>query len=155
MVSDFNAERRELAQRFGAHVTVDPADESPYVVARSEAARRGWRAPMTVFECVGAPGILQQIIGESDPGSRIQCAGGWYATDSVDCAAATARGVTIQFGGGPHTVDWFATLDAVCEGRLDPRPSIGRIIGLDEVPAALEQVRRAEGPPRIVVHPYD
>jgi hypothetical protein len=36
---------------------------------------------------------------------------------------------------------------------LDPLPSVGKIIGLDEVPDALEQARRSDGPPRIVVHP--
>jgi hypothetical protein len=30
---------------------------------------------------------------------------------------------------------------------------VGKIIGLDEVPAALDLARRSDGPPRIVVHP--
>ena len=38
-------------------------------------------------------------------------------------------------------------------GRLDPLPSVGEIIGLDEVPAALDLARKSDGPPRIVVHP--
>ena len=61
--------------------------------------------------------------------------------------------MTIQFGGGPHPQDWYGTLDAVAEGRLDPSPSIGRVIGLDEVPEAIDQVRKGQGPPRVVVHP--
>ena len=85
--------------------------------------------------------------------TRIHAAGGWYTGDTLDCTAATHNGVTIQFGGGPHPQDWYGTLDAICSGRLDPRPSIGRVIGLDEVPDALEQTRRSEGPPRIIVHP--
>ena len=40
-----------------------------------------------------------------------------------------------------------------CDGRLDPLPSNGKIIGLDDVPAALDLTRRSEGPPRIIVHP--
>jgi hypothetical protein len=32
-------------------------------------------------------------------------------------------------------------------------PSIGKVIGLDEVPDALELTRKSEGLPRIVVHP--
>jgi threonine dehydrogenase-like Zn-dependent dehydrogenase len=59
----------------------------------------------------------------------------------------------IQFAGGPRTVDWDRTLEAVCTGNLDPLPSVGRVITLDDVPAALDEVRRAQGPPRIVVHP--
>ncbi|MDT5092380.1 MAG: hypothetical protein QOH60_1743 [Mycobacterium sp.] len=61
--------------------------------------------------------------------------------------------VTMQFGGGPHPEDWYGTLDAIASGRLDPLPSVGKVITLDEVPDALELARKFDGPPRIVVHP--
>ncbi|WP_235892268.1 hypothetical protein [Mycolicibacterium hodleri] len=67
--------------------------------------------------------------------------------------AAMHQGLAMQFGGGPHPQDWYGTLDAVAEGRLDPLPAIGKVIGLDEVPEALEQLRKGQGPPRVVVHP--
>jgi threonine dehydrogenase-like Zn-dependent dehydrogenase len=80
-------------------------------------------------------------------------AGGWHGNESVSVTEATHKGVTIQFGGGPHPVDWYGTLDAVVDGRLDPLPSIGKVIGLDEVPDAIDQARSSQGPPRVVVHP--
>ena len=49
--------------------------------------------------------------------------------------------------------DWYGVLDAIVAGRLDPMPSVGAVIGLDEVPDAIEQARKSDGPPRIVVHP--
>jgi threonine dehydrogenase-like Zn-dependent dehydrogenase len=106
-----------------------------------------------VFECVGTPGLIQHIVSSSDMWTRIYAAGGWYTGDSLDCTAATHKGVTVQFGGGPHFEDWYGTFDAICAGRLDPLPSVGMVISLDEVPDALDLARRAEGPPRIVVHP--
>jgi hypothetical protein len=36
---------------------------------------------------------------------------------------------------------------------LDPLPSIGKVIGVDEVPDAIDQARKSHGPPRVVVHP--
>ncbi|HKV20164.1 MAG TPA: hypothetical protein VJR50_14125 [Mycobacterium sp.] len=48
---------------------------------------------------------------------------------------------------------WYGTLDAVAEGRLDPSPSIGETIGLDEMPDAIDQARKGQGPPRVVVDP--
>ena len=86
-------------------------------------------------------------------GTRIYCAGGWYTGDTLDITTATRQGVTIQFGGGPMPQDWYGTLDAIASGSLDPMPSVGRIIGLDEVPAAIDLARRSDGPPRIIVHP--
>ncbi|OBK25213.1 zinc-binding dehydrogenase [Mycobacterium asiaticum] len=154
VVSDYQLERRELARTgFGAHVLVDPAVASVFDVFNQVRADRGLPGPAIVFECVGASGLIQQIVESAEMGTRIYCAGGWYTGDTLDITTATRQGVTIQFGGGPHPQDWYGTLDAIASGRLDPMPSVGEIITLDEVPEALDRARRSEGPPRIVVHP--
>ncbi|MDG4668598.1 zinc-binding dehydrogenase [Mycobacterium sp. 236(2023)] len=153
IVSDYKPERRELATRFGAHIIVDPSQRSPFEVWRElRAARNLWGA-LAVFECVGAAGLIQKLVEESDMGTRIYCAGGWYTGDSLDITAATRAGVTIQFGGGPMPQDWYGTLDAIAAGRLDPLPCVGKAITLDDVPHALDLARTSDGPPRIVVHP--
>ncbi len=154
IVSDYNSERRELAcNRFGAHIAVDPAETSPFDVWRQARAERGLWGSLVVFECVGAEGLIQKIVESADMGTRIYCAGGWYTGDSLSVTDATRQGVTIQFGGGPHPQDWYGTLDAIASGRLDPLPSVGAVISLDEVPDALDLTRASDGPPRIVVHP--
>jgi threonine dehydrogenase-like Zn-dependent dehydrogenase len=153
VVSDYNAERLALAQRFGAHVCVNAGERSPHDLWKQLARERRVTAPPVIFECVGAPGLLQKLVDACASGARLFAAGTWYTGDSIDCTAATQKGVTIQFGGGPHPADWYATLDAVCAGRLDPLPSVGAVIGLDEVPAAIDLARKGQGPPRIVIHP--
>lgn len=43
---------------------------------------------------------------------------------------------------------------AVCPDRDRPVCGrVGRVITLNEVPDALELVRKSDGPPRIIVHP--
>jgi threonine dehydrogenase-like Zn-dependent dehydrogenase len=154
ILSDYNSERRALAcDSFGAHVAVDPAERSPFDVWRELRVERGQWGPMVVFECVGAAGLIQKIVDSVDIGTRIYCAGGWYTGDSLNITDATRQGVTIQFGGGPHPQDWYGTLDAIASGRLDPLPSVGAIVGLDEVPDALNSARTSTGPARIIVHP--
>lgn len=154
IVSDFSADRRELARSgFGAHVLVDPAQQSVFEVFRNVRAERHLAGSAVVFECVGAAGLIDSIVAEAEFSSRIYCAGGWYSGDTLDITTATRNGLTLQFGGGPLPQDWYGVLDAVVEGKLDPLPSVGKIIGLDEVPAALEAARRSEGPPRVVIHP--
>jgi threonine dehydrogenase-like Zn-dependent dehydrogenase len=154
IVSDYNSERRRLAcDSFGAHVAVDPAEQSPFDVWRELRVQRGRWGPTVVFECVGAAGLIQQIVNSVDMGTRIYCAGGWYTGDSLNITDATRQGVTIQFGGGPHPQDWYGTLDAIAAGRLDPLPSVGAVVGLDEVPEALDSARKSTGPARIIVHP--
>lgn len=154
IVSDLNSERRELARKgFGAHVLVDPAERSVFDVFREVRAEHKMGGSAVVFECVGASGLIDRIVSEAEFSSRIYCAGGWYTGDTLSVTEATRNGLTLQFGGGPMPQDWYGVLDAVVDGRLDPLPSIGRIIGLDEVPEAIEQTRQSQGPPRVVVHP--
>jgi threonine dehydrogenase-like Zn-dependent dehydrogenase len=156
IVADFTPERRELARdRFGAHVVSDPAEKPTFDVFREVRSQYGLPGPAVVFECVGVPGLIQSLVESAEMATRIYCAGGWYTGDTLDITTATRQGVAIQFGGGPHPQDWYGTLDAIASGRLDPLPSVGKVITLDEVPEALDLARRSDGPPRIVVHPQE
>ena len=153
VIADFNDERLELATRFGAHITVNPSQRSPYDVWNEAATERGVTAPPAIFECVGAAGLLQQIVEACPMWSRIYAAGGWYTGDTLNVTQATKKLLMIQFGGAPGGDDWYRTLDAIIAGTLDPRPSIGMIVDLDGLPDAIDLARKAQGPPRIIVHP--
>jgi threonine dehydrogenase-like Zn-dependent dehydrogenase len=156
IVSDFKADRRDLGRTFGAHVLVDPAERSPFDVWRELATKRGsLKTPPVVYECVGVAGLLQWIVDECTYLTRIFAAGGHYTGDQLSVTAATQKGVRISFAGGPGMQDWYGTLDAVCDGQLDPTPCIGEIVGLEGLPEALDRARHSQGPPRIIVHPQD
>jgi len=96
---------------------------------------------------------LQKIVDVCPMGSKIYAAGGWYTGDALNVTQATKKLLMIQFGGAPGGDDWYRTLDAIIAGTLDPRPSIGMTVDLDGLPEAIDLARKAEGPPRIVVHP--
>jgi threonine dehydrogenase-like Zn-dependent dehydrogenase len=59
----------------------------------------------------------------------------------------------VCIAGGPSMAHWDEAFEAVCSGRLDVRPMLGRTVGLDQVPGALDAARDASGPARIVVVP--
>ena len=155
VVSDCKPERLELAPS----VRRARAREPRRAARRSTSGGRSQQermvtTPAVVFECVGAPGIDPAASSSSATCGRASTppGAGTPATRSIARRPRT-RASPIQFGGGPHPEDWYGTLDAICAGRLDPLPAVGEIIGLDEVPAALDRARRSDGPPRIVVHP--
>ena len=150
---DYSDDRLAYAKKFGAESWSTRPNRDPYDVWRETFRSNGIQTPQVIFECVGRNGLLQSIVDSCEFMARVYCAGGWYDAGTIDCTDATHKGMTIQFGGGPHPQDWYGTLDAVADGRLDPSPSIGRTIGLDEVPDAIDQVRKGQGPPRIMVHP--
>ena len=53
--------RRRLAAKMGAHVTVDPREESPFELAPTA----------VVFEAVGAPGVLDDVLRQAGFGTRV------------------------------------------------------------------------------------
>lgn len=163
VAADFVASRRATAMELGADVVIDPAELSPYA---------GWRElaygspdPVrdimgmldlpgcVVFECVGVPGVLNSIIQGCERASRIFSAGGPPEGDHLATMVAKRKGLNIQFGGGPSLTHWNEAFEEVCSGRLDVAPMFGRTLGLDEVPAALDQARDANGPARLIVVP--
>jgi threonine dehydrogenase-like Zn-dependent dehydrogenase len=168
IVADFSPDRLAVARRLGATHTLDPRQRSPYDQWRELAlggaeipaigdVQAKQSAPPTpacvVFEFVGVPGVLDGIVQECPPGTRIFTAGGPPEGDHISSAVAKRKGLVIHFGGGPDPKDWYGTLDAVVSGQLDPRPVIGLVVDLDGVPAALDLARRGDGPARIMIHP--
>jgi threonine dehydrogenase-like Zn-dependent dehydrogenase len=44
-------------------------------------------------------------------------------------------------------------MDEVCSGRIDVRPIVGEVIGLDAVPEALTRASGPGAPARIIIKP--
>jgi threonine dehydrogenase-like Zn-dependent dehydrogenase len=149
VAADFVASRRQAALAMGADVVIDPAEISPYQAWRDVVHGAG----CVVFECVGIPGVLDSIIKGCERGTRIFSVGGPPEGDLLHTLTAKRKGLNIQFGGGPSMTHWDEAFEAVCSGSLDVRPMLGRIVGLDEVPEALDASRDANGPARIIVVP--
>ena len=143
VVTDYSDDRLAYAKNFGADVLVNPSSSDPYEVWRETFRANDFQTTQVIFECVGKNGLMQNIVDSCEFMARVYVAGGWYDAGTIDCTEATHKGMTIQFGGGPHPQDWYGTLDAVVEGRLDPSPSIGKIIGLDDVPRPSTRCARA------------
>lgn len=160
---DFVASRRETALAMGADAVIDPAEVSPYAGWRDVAF--GSPEPVrdimntvdlpgcVVFECVGIPGVLDGIIRGCERATRVFSAGGPPEGEHLHTMIAKRKGLNVQFGGGPSMPHWIEAFEQVCSGRLDVSPMVGRVIGLDDVPAALDDARDANGPARIIVMP--
>ena len=100
-----------------------------------------------------APGVLDTIVQGCERSTRIFSAGGPPEGDHLHTMTAKRKGLNMQFGGGPSMTHWNEAFEEVCSGRLDVRPMFGYEVGLDEVPAALDAARDANGPARIIVVP--
>lgn len=149
IASDFHPARREMALRMGADIAVDPREMSPYAPIPS----LGNRAITLVYECVGLPGMLQQIISAVGYRSRIVMGGYCMEADQLYIFAAQNKELTVHFAGGEKPEDMDLAMRAIADGRIDVQPWLGGRIGLSGVAQAIAELSSAAAPIRTVVDP--
>jgi threonine dehydrogenase-like Zn-dependent dehydrogenase len=143
VASDFSTKRRELAAIMGAHQTLDAAQGSPFDTVK----------PAVVFEAVGVPGIIDDVLLRARPGTRLLVAGVCMQPDTVHPFFAIAKEINVQFVLA-YTPDEFAgSLRALAEGDIDVSPLITGEVGLDGVGAAFDDLADPERHCKILVTP--
>jgi threonine dehydrogenase-like Zn-dependent dehydrogenase len=143
VASDFSPKRRELASVMGAHRMLDAAQGSPFDAVK----------PAVVFEAVGVPGIIDDVLRRARPGTRLVVAGVCMQPDTVHPFFAIAKEINVQFVLA-YTPDEFAdSLRALAEGEIDGTPLITGEVGLDGVGAAFDDLADPERHCKILVTP--
>jgi 2-desacetyl-2-hydroxyethyl bacteriochlorophyllide A dehydrogenase len=143
VASDFSPKRRELASAMGAHRTLDAAQGSPFDTVK----------PAVVFEAVGVPGIIDDVLLRARPGTRLVVAGVCMQPDTVHPFFAIAKEINVQFVLA-YTPDEFAdSLRALAEGEIDGTPLITGEVGMDGVGAAFDDLADPERHCKILVTP--
>lgn len=143
VAADFTPRRRELAAAMGAHQTLDPAQESPFDMVK----------PAVVFEAVGIPGIIDDVLLRARPGTRLIVAGVCMQPDSVHPLFAIAKEINIQFVLAYDPTEFAESLRAIAEGDIDVAPVITGDVGLEQVGAAFDDLADPERHCKILVTP--
>ncbi len=152
VAADFSARRRELAQTMGADVVVDPAQAAPWQSWREAAVwRDATRAPAlppwipgpplrpaVVFECVGVPGVLDQIMAAAPKGSRIVVVGVCMEADTIYPMLGISKELQLQFVLGYTPEEFAATLGHIADGAIPAAPLITGKVGVEGVAGAFE-----------------
>lgn len=167
VASDLSAERRSLAAQLGADVVVDPQESSPYealmaAAATDEPARMAPPNPLlgqlplrptVAFECVGFPGLIQQLIAGVPPGSRVVVAGLNMQSDDFKPAQCIMKELDLRFS-LYYTQEQFAeTFAHLAAGDLDLAPLLTGTVGLDGVANAFERLRSNPRDAKILLDP--
>ncbi len=143
VAADFSPRRRELAAAMGAHQVVDPAIGSPFDSVKAA----------VVFEAVGVPGIIDDILLRARPGTRLVVAGVCMQPDSFHPFFAIAKEINVQFVLAYNPEEFAGTLRALAEGEIDATPMITGEVGLDAVGAAFDDLADPELHCKILVTP--
>ena len=97
--------------------------------------------PNMIFECVGVPGVIPQCISLAPRNGKIVVAGVCMQPDTIFPAAASVKGLCLQFVTYYRRGDFALTLDMLAAERIDPQPMVTERIELDALPAAFEALR--------------
>ena len=143
IAADFSPKRRELAATMGAHQTLDPATGSPFDSA----------TPKVVFEAVGVPGMIDDVLRRAPVGTRVVVAGVCMQPDTVHPFFAIAKEVNIQFVLGYDPTEFAESLRAIADGEIDVAPLITGEVGLDGVGAAFDELASPGEHCKILVTP--
>lgn len=106
-----------------------------------------------VFECVGVPGVLQQLIEGAPLMSRIVVVGVCMQMDSVEPALAIQKEVDLRFVLGHTPLDFHDTLQLIAEGKVDCQPLLTGMVGLHGVANAFEALADPEQHAKILIDP--
>lgn len=140
IASDFNATRRELARKMGAHVTLDPgADDVP---ARVRELTDGDGADL-VCEMSGHPAGHAQAFAAARLGGRVNLLGTPSRTTEVDFARDVIfKGLTLYGVTGRRMYGtWDVMRRYLRSGQLDPRPVITHRFPLERIADAIQVIK--------------
>jgi len=143
VASDFSPKRRELASAIGAHQTLDVAQGSPFDSVK----------PAVVFEAVGVPGIIDDVLRRARPGTRLVVAGVCMQPDTVHPFFAIAKEINVQFVLAYSPEEFGESLRALAEGEIDVTPLVTGEVGLDGVGQAFDDLADPERHCKILVTP--
>lgn len=141
VVSEVAQTRASLAYKMGATAVIHPDVSQGAEGLLQQYADVAGGAPDVIFECVGAPGLLQQCIEMAPFGGKIIPVGVCEQPDAIMPFFGLVKELQIQFAIA-YTRDDFDTCVAMLgEGRIDVSPMVTDIVSLDAMPAAFEALR--------------
>jgi threonine dehydrogenase-like Zn-dependent dehydrogenase len=164
VAADFSPARRRLAEVMGADVVVDPAVDSPYR-RWEELAKPDVPAPVlplplgpvlrpgVFFECVGVPGIIDQMMKGAPRGARIVVVGVCMEQDRLRPTLGINKELNLQFVLGYEPHEFAGTLANLAEGRVAAEPLITGSVGIDGVGQAFDELASPETHAKILVEP--
>jgi threonine dehydrogenase-like Zn-dependent dehydrogenase len=168
IAADFSPGRRALALKMGADIVIDPAETSPYDTWRQTATPPGYDnsryaqlfgigprlRPAVIFECVGVPGVIQQIMEGAPASARIVVVGVCMETDRIEPFFGIVKQLNVQFVLAYTAQEFADSLNFIAEGKIDVTPLITGKVGLDGVSGAFADLSNPEKHAKVIVDPW-
>ena len=106
-----------------------------------------------IFEAVGVPGMLQSLIADAPPHSRIVVVGVCMHTDTIEPFMAVTKELELRFSFGYTPAEFAATLTRLAAGVPGAELLVTSSVDLAGAPGAFETLRNPGDHGKILVKP--
>ena len=149
IASDFSPQRRSLAEKVGAHQVVNPQEASPF---SSKFLRKNKKT--VVFECVGVPGVIDDIILGAPQNSKLVVVGVCLQKDSFRPLIAINKEISMQFVLGWSMEEFSESLNKIASGEINTSALITKQITLDQVSETFKELSSPNTDAKVLVKPW-
>ncbi|HEY6648038.1 MAG TPA: zinc-binding dehydrogenase [Mycobacterium sp.] len=106
-----------------------------------------------VFECVGVPGIIEDIITGAPLFSRVVVVGVCMGADKLRPSMAINKEIDLRFVLGYTPLEFRDALHMLADGKVDVTPLVTGTVGLPGVAAAFDALGDPEAHAKILIDP--
>jgi threonine dehydrogenase-like Zn-dependent dehydrogenase len=106
-----------------------------------------------IFECVGVPGIIEDIITSAPLSARVVVVGVCMGADRFRPSMAIAKEIDLRFVLGYTPLEFRDTLYMLADGKVDVTPLITGTVGLNGVENAFDALGDPEAHAKILIDP--
>ena len=106
-----------------------------------------------IFECVGVPGIIDQIITGAPLFSRVVVVGVCMGADRIRPALAINKEIDLRFVLGYTPLEFRDTLHMLADGKVNAEPLVTGTVGLPGVASAFDALADPEAHAKILIDP--
>jgi (R,R)-butanediol dehydrogenase/meso-butanediol dehydrogenase/diacetyl reductase len=147
IVSELAAGRADLALKLGATEVVNPNQHKPADRMRELTGH----SPELVIECIGVKGTLGAAIDIAGTHGRVVVIGACLEPDTIVPMKCLAKEVSVEFAIGYTKAEFEETIDALATGKVNAKPMITDVIGLDGVPAMFDALRKPGNRAKVLI----
>jgi threonine dehydrogenase-like Zn-dependent dehydrogenase len=106
-----------------------------------------------IFECVGVPGVIDQILTEAPAFSRVVVVGVCMGDDKFRPMMAINKEIELRFVLGYTPLEFRDTLHMLADGKVDATPLVTGTVGLGGVEGAFAALGNPEQHAKILIDP--
>jgi (R,R)-butanediol dehydrogenase/meso-butanediol dehydrogenase/diacetyl reductase len=148
VVTARSSRRADLARALGATEFVE-SDQDLRAAFRKVAGG----PPAAIFECVGAPGMIDLCCRVAPVRSKVVVLGVCMKPDTFLPSIAVQKELNLQFSMAYGTRDFEIAVDMLARGRIDPEDMVTDVVGFDAFPGAFEALRHRSHQCKVLLQP--